>query len=417
MSNKSSDAKSGSGTESFLQNIFEKVSKRRIITNHELLNDENLIGTDRLPVLNEIFHRNIRSAQIERLGKMLSCLLGGRCPSNMLIYGPSGAGKSVTCMHVLSTLASMCKQKKIPFRYFYIDLTSRQTCFGALNVIGRTLNESMRLYRKGIALNHMQSLVIDALSSYKGIIGIVVDEVDNIVSDGDAFYAFLAKTLPLQVNAQIFYIFLTNRVEWDRTIDPRILSVLKKTDVIFEPYDALDLVEILNLRVEKSLDRRKVDKAAIKKIAAYASRENGDARKAIELLSKSASYAEETSGRLGIDEVDEAEQLLEVDKTAEMIKSLAHHQKISLAACYQALGKEGKRLTTGQVYEYYGSLCDRHSVRRLTQRRFSHMISFLDIYGLINARVVTLGRYGKTREISGSLPEKIIHNILNEELW
>ncbi len=406
-----------SGTNALLQRMYDKTSKKKIITNYELLNDENLMGTDRLPIIDKVYHEKIRIKQIERIAKMLSCLLGGNCPSNLLIYGPSGAGKSVTCLHVLSALASMCNQKKIPFRYSYVDLTSRHTGFSALNLIGCSLNESMRRYRKGIALNHMQNLVIEALYKYEGVVGIILDEVDNIKADADAFYAFLAKTLPLQVKAQIFYVFLTNRIEWDRSIDPRILSVLKKNDVIFEPYDAMDLVEILHLRVQKALKTEKVQEAAIKKIAAYASRENGDARKAVELLAKAAKIAEETTGILGVQEVDDAEFSLETDKTTELIKSLAEHQKITLEACYKALSKEGKRLTTGQVYEYYRSLCDQYSNRQLTQRRFSHMVSFLDVYGLINARVVTMGRYGMSRQISGSLSENIVQELLNGEYW
>jgi len=40
------------------------------------------------------------------------------------------------------------------------------------------------------------------------------------------------------------------------------------------------------------------------------------------------------------------------------------------------------------------------------------MISFLDLYGLINARLVSMGRYGKTREIMGALPGKVIDGLL-----
>ena len=80
--------------------------------------------------------------------------------------------------------------------------------------------------------------------------------------------------------------FLLWMRDWEKTLDPRILSFLKKSDIIFEPYDALDLIAILNLRAKKALRMGKIDQAALKKIAAYASRETGDARKAVELLSK-----------------------------------------------------------------------------------------------------------------------------------
>jgi cell division control protein 6 len=41
------------------------------------------------------------------------------------------------------------------------------------------------------------------------------------------------------------------------------------------------------------------------------------------------------------------------------------------------------------------------------------MIGFLDLCGLINARVVSMDRYGKTREIRNSLPEETLIGLFN----
>jgi len=57
------------------------------------------------------------------------------------------------------------------------------------------------------------------------------------------------------------------------------------------------------------------EQAALKKVAAYASRETGDAGKAVELLAKAVLVAEETSAHLGDKEGDIAESRREVDKT------------------------------------------------------------------------------------------------------
>jgi len=43
------------------------------------------------------------------------------------------------------------------------------------------------------------------------------------------------------------------------------------------------------------------------------------------------------------------------------------------------------------------------------------MISFLDLYGLINARVISMGRYGKTREIMGSLPDPAVNSLIKQK--
>ena len=397
--------------EAIIQQAYLSASSRRLILHPTLLDDEKLPESERVAVLREVFHSNIRTRQIQSLARHIAPILGDVLPQNMLIYGPSGTGKSVTCLHFLSAIAGLCTSKNVPFQYYYVDLTTPHTTFGAFNELAMAIDSHIRRYRKGIALNHIQEMIIAALSLKIGFVCIVVDEVDNISADGDIFYTFLAKTLPRYVPVRIFYLFLTNRLEWEKMVDPRVLSVLKKMDMIFEPYNAVDLVEILNLRVEKALDRKKVDTGAIRKIAAYASRETGDARKAVELLVKAAKIAEETTGRLGEAEVDAADSMLEIDKTEELIGKLASQQRLALLACYTGLRRQRRSISTGHAYRYYMEMCERNGSRPLTQRRFSDMVSFLDLYGLINARVISKGRYGKTRELSGSLPERIVKKL------
>jgi cell division control protein 6 len=141
------------------------------------------------------------------------------------------------------------------------------------------------------------------------------------------------QTLSRKVSCRLILIMLTNRLDWEKALDPRILSFLKKSDYIFDPYNALNLYEILKLRVEKALDESKVEEGALRRIAAYASRETGDARKAVELLVKAAKAAEDTTGRLTQKEVEVAAETLEADKTEEFIRALATQQKLSLIAC------------------------------------------------------------------------------------
>lgn len=262
----------------------------------------------------------------------------------------------------------------------------------------------------------MQERIIETLAGYDGFLCLLIDEADNIIPNCDAFLTFLAKTLPRRVHCRLILIMLTNRLDWEKNLDPRILSFLKKTDIFFEPYDAMDLLEILQLRVEKALDKNKVDEAALNKMAAYASRETGDARKAVELLAKAVKVAEKTTGRLTVDQVDIAAHQLEIDKTEQVLNALASQQQLALKACYALLVKNNKKIITGQAYEAYLTLCHVEDMRPLTQRRFSDIISSLDLYGLINARIMSMGRYGSTREISSALPREITDKFLKGKL-
>jgi archaeal cell division control protein 6 len=402
-----------SATEHLIHQAFLATTSKKIALQPEFLDDEKLPETERLAVLQEIFHRRIRVKQLTRLARALSPLLGNAPPPNVLVYGPSGAGKSVTCLHFLSALAGLCREKGVTFHYYYVDLTTPRTCFGVLNELAIALNPRVRRYKKGMANEHMQEQIITAMNGLSGFACVLVDEADNITANGDLLLAFLAKTLPKKVRVRLFYIFLTNRLEWEKNLDPRILAVLKKQDVIFEPYNSEDLMQILQLRVERALDPARVDQRAVRKIAAYASRETGDARKAVELLAKAVKEAEDTSGRLTEREVDAAEQCLEVDKSEELIRSLASQQKLALKACYLGFGCRRRRLSTGTAFRVYQDVCREEGTRALTQRRFSDMVSFLDVYGLVNARVISKGRYGKTRELSGSLPSQVVRRLVS----
>jgi len=400
-------------TESLIESLHASGKKRCLVINPDYLDDEKLPGDERTAVLKEIFNRNIREKQLSRIISHLTPILDGAHPPSALIYGPTGSGKTVTLIHVLSSFQKVTKRHGINFQYAYVDLTSPKTYFGALNEVAIALDNSNRRYRKGIPIEYMQANITQAFDEIDGFLCLLIDEADNIRPNPDDFLTFLGKTLPRKTKkCRLILIMLTNRLDWERTLDPRVLSFLKKVDLIFEPYDALDLFEILKLRVKKALDKSKVAVQALKKVAAYASRETGDARKAVELLAKSVRVAEETSGRLTIKEVDLAEERLEVDKTEELIRSLATQQRLALFACYSVSRNDPKKAITGQVYITYKAICEKEMIKPLSQRRFSDMISFLDLYGLVNARVVSKGRYGYTREITSSLPTEVVERFL-----
>jgi len=404
-------------TESLIESLHATQRKRSLVINPDYLDDEKLPEDERAAVLKEIFNRNIREKQLGRIISHLTPVLDGVHPNSALIFGPTGAGKTVTLMHVLSTFERVAETKGVMFRYSYIDLTSPKTYFGALNEVAISIDSSCKKYRKGIPIEYMQAQIVESLGNYDGYLSLLIDEADNIRPNPDGFLTFLAKTLPRKVSCRLILVLLTNRLDWDKTFDPRILSFLKKTDIIFEPYDALDLLEILKLRVEKALDKSKVEQASLKKVAALASRETGDARKAVELLAKAVKVAEETTGLLTEKEVDIAADRLEIDKTEELIKALATQQRIALKSCYCALSRGTKKTSTGQAYQFYGNICHQERLSPLTQRRFSEIMSFLDLYGLINARVVSKGRYGNTREISSSLPREVVERFLSSGVY
>mgnify|MGYP006284496001 FL=1 len=115
-------------------------ARQRVILDPSLLDDEKLPESDRLAVLEQVFHRGIRLKQLQELARYIAPVLGNALPPHLLIYGPSGTGKSVTSLHFMANLRELCTGKGMAFGFYYVDLTSPQTRFGALNAVAMALD-------------------------------------------------------------------------------------------------------------------------------------------------------------------------------------------------------------------------------------------------------------------------------------
>ena len=83
------------GTESIIHQAFLNASTKRVALHPSFLDDEKLSESERVAALEEIFHCNIRSRQIESLARHMAPALGEGLPANLLIYGASGAGRKL----------------------------------------------------------------------------------------------------------------------------------------------------------------------------------------------------------------------------------------------------------------------------------------------------------------------------------
>jgi cell division control protein 6 len=90
----------------------------------------------------------------------------------------------------------------------------------------------------------------------------------------------------------------------------------------------------------------------------------------------------------------------------ETVRSQPKHSKLVLYTILDMTTEEDE-IATGDVYSEYKGLCQEVDVSELTQRRVSGLISELDMLGVINAKVISKGRYGRTRQIGVDLSENI----------
>jgi cell division control protein 6 len=95
-------------------------------------------------------------------------------------------------------------------------------------------------------------------------------------------------------------------------LDPRVKSSLGEEELVFPPYNALQLQDILKERAESAFKEGTLQEGVIAKCAAYAAREHGDARRALDLLRVAGELAErESSKKITLEHIDAANQKIE----------------------------------------------------------------------------------------------------------
>ncbi len=202
-------------------------------------------------------------------------------------------------------------------------------------------------------------------------------------------------------------------------MDVRVKSSLSDEEIIFKPYDALQLKDILAERASAGFNRGAVSEVIISKCAALAAQEHGDARRALDLLRVAGELAERNN-QTDVTEshVDKADEKIDMDRITESVKIQPKHSQLvlySIIKIYEKNNNKEKwtdsRVLTGDVFSVYSELCVLYGINPLTQRRISDLIGELDILGIITAKVISNGRYGRTREISLAISLGILEKI------
>jgi len=147
----------------------------------------------------------------------------------------------------------------------------------------------------------------------------------------------------------------------------------------------------------------------IEKCSAYAAREHGDARRALDLLRVAGELAvRDGKDKVSLEHIDMANQKIERDKMLDIIESEPTQFQLVLRSIMNLEnGKEKGAIYTGDVFNKYQEICEVTKNEVLTQRRVSDIIAEFDMLGIINAKVISKGRQGRTREIKLMLAPNI----------
>ena len=386
---------------SALDKIFDSYSGGSIFKNKKVLQ------TNYTPEI--ITHRD---GQIESVASILAPIIRGERASNLFVYGKTGSGKTLCVQYVTKEILKRVQESgKHNLQVVYVNCKLKKVADTEYRILAElisALGESVP--STGLPTDAVYSKFIEIIERRPQMILIILDEIDQAVKKiSDGFLYTLTRLNSELKNAQISLVGISNSLTFMDNLDPRVRSSLGEEELIFPPYNALQLQDVLRERAGLAFTETIVDPGVFPLCAALAAREHGDARRAIDLIRVAGELAErEQSKQLTMEFIDKANHKIEKDKMLDIIENEPRQHQLVLYSILQ-LQEEGKSepVFTGTVYNTYQQYCTKVGLDALTQRRISDIIAEFDMLGLINVDVVSRGRQGRTREIKLMIPDNL----------
>jgi cell division control protein 6 len=351
-----------------------------------------------------------RRPQIDQMASILAPALKNETPSNILIYGKTGTGKTAVVRFVGMELENASLHMGTSCSVVHLNCEVIDTQYRVLAQISKSLagdeespSDKTRpvIPMTGWPTDQVYQELKNQLEATGGVLVIVLDEIDKLVKkSGDETLYNLTRINTDLKKSKVSMIGISNDLSFKDFLDPRVLSSLSEEELVFPPYNAPQLCDILQQRAEIAFNEGVLDDGVIPLCAGIAAQEHGDARRALDLLRVSGEIADrDESEKVGEVHVKLAQAKIETDSMVECIATLPTQSKVVLYSML-LLDQMGQHIfTSGEVSRIYSEIAPAMDLDILTHRRITDLISELNMLGVINTRVVSRGRYGRTKEM------------------
>ncbi|WP_253739085.1 Cdc6/Cdc18 family protein [Halohasta salina] len=358
--------------------------------------NKDLLRVQHLPKKDRIIGR---TDELTKLANAIKDATYGQTPNNVLIYGKTGTGKSLCTKFITNDLMESAKENDVSVGVAYVDCFQDSTETQAVRSVADSLNvpaeTDVSVPMSGLSTSNYYRRLWDILDAQYDVGLVILDEIDKLDNDNILMQLSRATESGKLTDSTLGIIGISNKIRYKDSLNERVRSSLSERDLVFAPYDANQLREILRSRSD-AFHEGVLDDEVIPKIAALAAREHGDARKAIDILRYAGEAAYERDSEVVSEvHVDEAHEREERNRLSELISKLPTHSKHllkALALQVQQHDEDDPEIPTEDIYSLYEIMCDQENTSPLKNRRVRDLLSELEFLSVINQQHKGRGR-------------------------
>ena len=359
-----------------------------------IFNDGSLLEISHVPDPDRIVGRDEHMAKV---AEALNPAIFGSAPSHLFIFGKTGTGKSLISRSVSERVATEANRDGVTVEHVFVDCGEQDTETAIVKTIGQSVNNpettGILIPDRGLGTSDYYDRLWTAIDTCSDVSIVILDEIDMLQDDEVLRKLSRAGENRSLTNSRIGIIGISNKIDFPDELSERVKSSLSRDELVFPPYDATQLTEILEKRRD-AFHEGILEDGVIELTAALAAQEHGDARKAIDILRNAGRIAKKENA----DVVSEAhvragKERAEVDRFSELISGAPTQAKAILYALVLLTEENDQQsFQTKTIYNVYKNIVDELGMNVLSERRIQELLKEQDFLNVIQSEHTGRGR-------------------------
>lgn len=359
-----------------------------------IFSDESLLEISHVPEPNRIVGRDEHMAKV---ADALNPAIFGSEPSHLFVFGKTGTGKSLISRSVAERVAAEAERDGVTVEHVFVDCGEQATETAIVKTIGQAINDpemtGVSIPDRGLGTSDYYNRLWTVVDTCTDVSIVILDEIDMLEDDEILRKLSRAGENRSLTSSRIGIIGISNKIDFPNELSERVKSSLSRDELVFPPYDATQLTEILEKRRD-AFHEAILEDGVIELTAALAAQEHGDARKAIDILRNAGRIAKkENAETVSETHVRAGKERAEVDRFSELISGAPTQAKAILYALVLLTDENDQQsFQTKTIYAVYEDVVDELGMNVLSERRIQELLKEQDFLNVIQSEHTGRGR-------------------------